>query len=281
MIENLNFNLVDALPVEVAIADPVGDIVKVNRKWLETARDGNLARRPTPWNYLSECEAAIDRGCREASDVLSGLRRVIDGDAKMFATTYGCPFAERYHWYQVVISPLQASGVRHAVLMHVDVSVMQRDALTGVPNRTMFDAQLAYMLSLARSVEGRTGVVFVDVDYLKEINDRYGHVVGDAALRTIVRELQAAVGTDGFVARIGGDEFGVVLPLNGSALAAGALRARFQRETTFPIGEQANGTSVSASVGLAMYPEDGQTVPELLKAADRAMYAEKRGKSMN
>ena len=273
-------DLIDFLPAEVLVADAVGDIVQVNRRWDETALRGKLGVRPGSWNYFAECEAAIARGCQDAMAVIKGLRGVLSGTMPVFASTYACPFDGRHHWYQVVISPLDVPAEPRALLMHVDVSALQRDALTQIPNRDMFDAQLDYVLALARDGGRHTGVIFVDVNHLKMINDTHGHLVGDQALRTIVHELAKVVGSDCLVARVGGDEFGVVLPVSEDLLTPHRVRAHFRKGALFPVAGAPHEVFVSASVGLALYPADGTSAAELLKVADASMYAEKRGRSV-
>ena len=103
------------------------------------------------------------KGCSEASRVIDGLRAVLKSEQPYFVDTYACPFNGRYHWYQVQISAFDLNNMRHAILMHVDVSVLQRDSLTGLANRAMFDAQLDLALSLAREHGRRTGVVIVEL----------------------------------------------------------------------------------------------------------------------
>jgi diguanylate cyclase (GGDEF)-like protein len=278
--DDLSVNLCDYLPAEIAVADSRGAVVRVNRKWQETARQGKLSHRQGGWNYIAECEAAVERGCGEAADILQGLRAVLQGALPTFLSTYSCPFNGRHHWYQVAVSPIDFAGERCALLMHVDVSAMQRDALTGLPNRKMFDSQLDYILSLARGGSCRTGVVFVDVNHLKTINDANGHLVGDEALKTVARELQRAVGPDALVARVGGDEFGVVLPISDDVLAAPRVRSHFKTGTSFPVSDAHSAVFVSASVGVALYPDDGTTADALIEAADKSMYAQKRGRSV-
>ena len=280
MANDLSINLCDYLPAEIAVADSHGAVVRVNRKWQETALQGKLSHRQGGWNYIAECEAAVGRGCNEAIDILQGLRAVLRGALPTFLSTYSCPFDGRHRWYQVTVSPIDVAGERYAMLMHVDVSAMQRDALTGLPNRKMFDAQLDYILSLACDGGHHTGVLFVDVNHLKMINDAHGHLVGDEALRTIARELQQAVGPDALVARVGGDEFGVVLPISDDVLAARRVRAHFKSGTGFPVSDDHSAVFVSASVGVALYPDDGTAADALIEAADQSMYAQKRGRSV-
>lgn len=267
-------DLTDAFATEVAVIGPSGEIEYCNKKWNDTAEQGglDLARQ---WNYFDECQAATGRGCAEASEVAAGLRQVLDGTTELFVTTYACPFDARYHWYQVLISPIYRGDVRHAITMHVDVSALQRDPLTNLPNRALFDAQLDFAMASAKDRNGRVGLLLADMNNLKSINDRYGHPVGDCAIRSIAKCLTAVFERHGMVARIGGDEFAVVLLDAPEDVSS----RRFQNEfdgclTKRSCSEDANA-DVSASFGFALWPEDGVSPGALLKTADQRMYADK------
>lgn len=212
--------------------------------------------------------------------VLDGLREVLGGHLPSFISNYACPFDGLHHWYQVLISAFVLEGKRHAIVMHVDVSGLQVDPLTGLPNRGMFDAQLDLAVSLARDLGRRTGVMIVDMNKLKLINDVHGHRIGDEALRALAAELKKMAGPDCVVARIGGDEFGLVLPSSYDALSARRVSLRFASGISCSIGSGTNSISVSASVGSAFYPDDGATASELLASADKSMYGRKRGPSV-
>jgi diguanylate cyclase (GGDEF)-like protein len=275
-----HLDLLDFIEAEIAVVDRAGTIVKCNRKWDETARCGQLFRGQSRLNYIVECEAAVKRNCAEAAHILEGLLAVLRSDLPTFVSTYVCPFNEKYHWFQVQISAVDIAGERHAILMHIDVSALQRDALTGLPNRALFDGQLDLTLSLARASGRQAGVIIVDLNKLKSINDNYGHRVGDEALRTISLELKKLVGRDCVTARIGGDEFGVVVPTNLDVLSTRRMRARFGSGLTCSVGPARNPITISASVGFAVYPEDGKSATELLNWADKSMYDQKRALSV-
>ncbi len=276
----MKLDLSDFLLAEIAVVDPDGMIAHCNRKWEETAMIGALSPKQPGWNYIAECEAAIQRSCSEADAIRAGLLAVLKSDLPSFVATYACPFNGLHHWFQVLISAFEFDGKRHAILMHVDVSALQRDPLTGLPNRAMFDAQLDLTLSLARDTGRQTGVIIADVNKLKLINDMYGHRIGDEALKALAVELKKMAGADCVAARIGGDEFGVVLPANYDILSVRRTRARFGSGIACSIGAARNPISISASVGIALYPDDGTTATELLTSADKSMYAQKRGLSV-
>jgi diguanylate cyclase (GGDEF)-like protein len=142
----------------------------------------------------------------------------------------------------------------------------------------MFNAQLDLVLSLTRNTGLQTGVAIVDLDKLKLINDMYGHRVGDEALKALAVELKKVVGPDCVAARIGGDEFGVVLPANYDILSARRMRSRLESGVACSIGVSRH--SISASAGVALYPDDGTTAAELLTSADKSMYMQKRSLSV-
>ena len=264
--------------LKIAVVNATGAIIRTNRKWKQTAKIGKLARKQRESNYITECEAAIRRKCSDAATILHGLRGVLDGHLPSFISNYGCPFDRLYHIYQILITALVLDGKRYAVVMHVDVSELQVDPITMLPNRAIFDAQLDLVVSLARVSGRQTGVMIVDVNELKRINDLHGHLIGDEALRTLAAELKRSLGPDCLVARIGGDEFGVILPSNCDALSAQRHRRRVGSNITCMIGSARNSISVSASVGSALYPDNGTSSSELLASADKAMYEGKRGR---
>jgi diguanylate cyclase (GGDEF)-like protein len=211
-----------------------------------------------------------------APRILAGLKRVMAGHAATFFTTYLCPFDGLHHWYQIAVAACEFSGLRHAVVMHVDVSSLQVDALTGLANRAMFDAQLALNLDTARKSGRQTGTVFADINHLKIINDTHGHLVGDQAVKALGARLVGIAGPGAVVTRIGGDEFGIVLPVSDEAAIPRDLRAALTNGVNCSIEIDRTALTVSASLGVAYFPDDGTTARALLTAADRAMYKQKR-----
>jgi diguanylate cyclase (GGDEF)-like protein len=148
------------------------------------------------------------------------------------------------------------------------------DALTGLHNRTFFSLRLAEVTS-ARRPESRVGVLLMDLDEFKEINDTLGHDVGDAVLIRIGRRLKEAVGPDAVVTRLGGDEFAVLIPdepPGGFAVVAGRAREAIEE----PIDIEDLVLQVRVSMGLVICPDHGEKASILLQRADVAMYAAKK-----
>jgi diguanylate cyclase (GGDEF)-like protein/PAS domain S-box-containing protein len=152
------------------------------------------------------------------------------------------------------------------------------DGLTGLANRTLFRNCIDHAVKARRRTDARAAVMVMDLDGFKEINDSLGHAAGDDLLVEVGRRLKATLRTSDTPARLGGDEFGVLLP---HANVRDALRAveRMQAAIATPIELQGLSLSLEASVGIALYPDDGKDVETLLRCADAAMYRAKEEKS--
>jgi diguanylate cyclase (GGDEF)-like protein/PAS domain S-box-containing protein len=151
-----------------------------------------------------------------------------------------------------------------------------RDPLTELYNRRFMEESLYRELRRAAREEGSVGVLMIDLDRFKELNDAFGHAAGDAALRAVGKILEGAIRGGDIACRFGGEEFVVILP--NASLADTQARANALREDVKNLVAPASGNlfpSVTMSVGVAAFPDHGQTSEELLVAADRALYRAK------
>jgi diguanylate cyclase (GGDEF)-like protein len=149
------------------------------------------------------------------------------------------------------------------------------DALTGLPNRLLFNDRLKLALSQADRHHRKLAVLFVDLDRFKLINDSLGHSLGDILLRQVADRLITTVRHSDTVARLGGDEFTLLLPeLHGPEDAARTAR-KILRTIRKPFSLEGREVFATPSIGIAMFPEDGEDVDTLLKNADTAMYRAK------
>lgn len=152
------------------------------------------------------------------------------------------------------------------------------DSLTGLPNRFNFERQLEHMLAESLNGHQQFGVVFLDLDGFKAINDTYGHLVGDKVLVEISRRLSIKVGTKGFLARMGGDEFSLILYNFISRDSVHEFSSILLNEITKVVPIDSHKFSISASIGISIYPFDGKGQSELMRRADSAMYHAKSAK---
>jgi diguanylate cyclase (GGDEF)-like protein len=158
-------------------------------------------------------------------------------------------------------------------------SLVYRDALTGLPNRRLFEDRLAIALAHAHRYRHRIAVVFIDLDRFKQVNDTLGHAAGDELLRAVARRLRTCVREADTVARLAGDEFTLLLPGLNYAEDVSAISRKLLDALRRPFKVDGQEVRVTSSGGIALYPEDGEDEEALLRSADTAMYrAKERGR---
>lgn len=151
----------------------------------------------------------------------------------------------------------------------------QHDTLTGLPNRALFADRLTHALSLAQRDSQHLALMFIDLDRFKPVNDSFGHAVGDQLLQVVAVRLREAVRASDTVGRIGGDEFVVLLPEIDATRDVQMVASKILESMARPFTLAGHELSISASIGIALYPEHGVDEESLNKAADQAMYRAK------
>ncbi|NBN64367.1 EAL domain-containing protein [Microvirga tunisiensis] len=169
---------------------------------------------------------------------------------------------------------LRAEASRQEAAAADALALAQHDALTGLPNRRRLEQAFPSMVHLLDPGQHRA-VMMMDMDGFKPINDVYGHSFGDELLREFADRLVETVGDEGLVARLGGDEFAIVTPvLENKDAATGIARRLLNRiQEPFVVGERQ--VSVSTGIGIAVFPDNGYSIVELLRRADVALYRAK------
>ena len=146
------------------------------------------------------------------------------------------------------------------------------DALTGLPNRVLFQDRVTQAIAQAHRNQGHLALLFIDLDYFKHINDSLGHQVGDCLLQLVARCLQQCLREGDSVARLGGDEFVVSLILLHACDDAACVAQKILECLDQSFVVAGHELHVSASIGIGLYPDDGKDVESLMRAADAAMY---------
>ncbi|MDD2781036.1 EAL domain-containing protein [Sulfuricurvum sp.] len=194
----------------------------------------------------------------------------------------------RKRWLETHATPLRDSDGNVTILLGITRDTTERkeseerirylanfDNLTGLPNRTQLDSHIKDLLSLAKRNDTDITVMFLDLDHFKDINDSLGHSAGDRLLVETAMRLKSLLREEDTIARMGGDEFIILLPnvsFNGASQVAQKLLNAFNKP--FQIIE--HELSISASIGIALYPHDGVDFETLYKNADTAMYRAKQ-----
>ena len=177
-------------------------------------------------------------------------------------------------------------GVSNYVSVFSDITAIKRqqdhlqylvhhDALTGLANRVMFRTRFEQSIEHARRQQDLVALLFIDVDEFKVVNDSLGHVVGDALLKTLAERLKREVRAEDTVARLGGDEFVVVAGEIDSRASALELAKKLKKITCEAIDIDGHSLKATVSIGVALFPSDGEEIDQLLAAADNDMYREK------
>src|SRR5215831_6580745 len=150
-----------------------------------------------------------------------------------------------------------------------------RDALTGLPNRLLLHERLTQAIALARRGGRRVGVLFIDLDRFKNVNDTLGHRIGDELLKHVTQALSAALRETDLLARLGGDEFMVIVEDFDDPQVLGRIAQKLLDAIAQPFNIEEHDIYVTSSIGISVYPDDSDDPEELLKHADVAMYRSK------
>jgi len=280
-------SVVDGVNNGVVLQDKDGIVLAVN-----PSAERILQRRGR--DMLGQYIDLLEDGCDQHDNSLAGEASPVLKALREAAPTTGLqiclkPQRGQHRWLWFSSIPLLRDGesTPYAVLSSFEditelrnvqnqfSTLANRDALTGLPNRfKMMDLGTTAVSTAQR--QGRAlGLLFIDLDHFKDINDTYGHFAGDAFLRAVTQRLKGALRDTDTIARLGGDEFIVLLEACNSRANAEEVANRLLHELQQPFVVEDTPVYAGASIGIALYPEAGGSFDELLKAADTAMYSAK------
>jgi diguanylate cyclase (GGDEF)-like protein len=188
---------------------------------------------------------------------------------------------------ELSISQMQVAGQRLFIGIVRDITDRKRvherieqlahhDFLTKLPNRALFKDRLERAIAIADRNEGRVAVLFLDLDGFKAVNDELGHEAGDSLLCEIARRISGVIRHSDTVARVGGDEFTVILNEIGTAQDVSVVAGKILTAVGIPFAVAGQQCRIGASIGIAIFPDHARAHDALLRAADASMYAAKQ-----
>jgi diguanylate cyclase (GGDEF)-like protein/PAS domain S-box-containing protein len=276
---------VEQSPASVVITDALGVIQYVNPRFTEvTGYDADFAigQKPsllksgrTPDSLYAELWSTISSG-REWRGELLNKRK----NGQLF-------------WEYAILSPIRdAKGrITNYVGVKEDISVRKEyeerllrqanyDTLTGLPNRLLAMDRLKQSLAHANRHQGKVALMLIDLDDFKKVNDTLGHAAGDSLLKEMAERLTGCLREADTVARLGGDEFVVILPELAEPASAETIADKILAACAAPFQLGPNEVFVAGSIGIAIYPDDGEDAQVLMRNSDAAMYrAKKEGRA--
>ncbi len=213
---------------------------------------------------------------RKAANADKGAARAANASTRLQRRVAAARLVEANE--QLVLSALRAQADAHAATQALqDLSRSAGlDALTSLPNRMLLLDRFTQAIAVARRHRGRVALLFLDLDNFKQINDTFGHAGGDQVLKQVAHCLASVVRDADTVSRHGGDEFVILLAEVAQPSDAGLTANKLLAAIAAPSRLGDRVLQISASVGISIYPEDGEDADTLIDRADRAMFQAKR-----
>lgn len=286
--ESIQRAVIDALPANLAIIDNQGKIVATNAPWqtfnATFAFPGSGCTIGA--NFLEQCAHANDRQREDASHLETAIRAVLAGQEKQLCLIHPCCTDHEEHWFRTLVTPWSANSSRGAVIAHIDITdsiqAEQRlaqltcfDSITGLPNRRQFCDRLGQEIALAQRRNTHLALLHINLDRFKLVNESLGHDAGDALLLQTGQRLLSTLRSTDTIGRLGSDDFAVILvePEGDHDVLSSVRRLENALTQVFMVDDQE--LFISASIGIALYPDDGKEREALLENAATAMFRAK------
>jgi len=286
-ISNVEVGLLNALPACVALLDHQGEVLFVNDRWSAFAsKSGALERdEVVGLRYLDPgfWYGIPDEESDDAIRARTGIGAILDGDLQTFAMDYQCHTPVREHWLELRASPLALDTGCGAIVMQYDIADRKKpadrawrranyDHLTKLPNRSLLLDRLTQALAMANRQKSLGGLVLFDVHRLRDVNEHYGHEAGDELLRQCAQRLIVAVRQSDSVARIGEDEFVVLLPRVSDEEALDSLCEKIAGRMSEPFDILDTPLSITLNSGRMAFDGTILSATEFLTAVEVAAY---------
>ena len=286
--------VLDSLANQITVIDSKGDILYVNRAWHEFAVSNGIPA-DYQWigrNYLNVCRnnTSLQNDESDSALVYAGIFDVVKGVKDAFVYEYPCHSLTEKRWFLMRIGHVWGkSGLfvvsHHNITARVLVEEEVRhlafyDPLTNLPNRRLLMDRLKQAIATTHRTGQHGALMFLDLDYFKQLNDKLGHAIGDELLKQVAERLQSCVREVDSVARFGGDEFVVLLEAlsHHDLEAAGqteAIAAKILKALGHPYTLGSHIYKCTPSVGIVIFQKEQKSQEELIRRADAAMYKAK------
>ncbi len=275
--------ITDALPVMIAYVDAEQRLRFHNRAYEEVFGlsgeqiDGKTLREVSDDQLYEQARPWLDKVMLGHPVVYERTQKTARGEQRDYMAQYLPRYGDGAEDGQVIGFYVLATDIteRKQAEQRI-VRLANYDALTHLPNRHLLQDRIGQVLVKARRNGDRGAVLFIDLDHFKDVNDTMGHDVGDLLLQEVAQRLVACLRSQDTVARQGGDEFIVLLPGVANALDAGTMAQKLLDALLLPYHFKGKQLHISASIGIAVFPDDGQDADTLLKHSDTAMYHAKQ-----
>ncbi|USD66893.1 diguanylate cyclase [Vibrio sp. SCSIO 43136] len=287
-------SVLNAISEQLTVVDSRGEIVFVNDSWKRFAQENN-ACNTSGWigdNYLEACIKAAENGDDDARLVAEGLKDLLDGGTSEFGYEYPCHSASEHRWFLMRATACDIDGERYFVVMHLDITkrrlaeekiswLATQDGLTKVANRRKFDEFYAQTWREHVRRKEPVSLLLIDLDNFKQINDTHGHQIGDKCLSGLAKVIESNARRPwDLCARIGGDEFAVILGSTGSleaSIIAEDILENVHLETLPRTKETECESGLSVSIGVAsIIPKREEKPDAFFNLADEMLYLSKK-----
>jgi len=288
-IANLSASIIDALPQLIVILDREGGIIAANRAWREFIRANT--RQPKRYceggDYFAALRYLAKNGNDSWLDLQLGIEMVARGKSKEFSMENVLQRKNQSQWFFSRGHRFSGRGRSlQTIVAHAPITELKQaentahqlayfDSLTGLPNRLLLNDRLRHALDWAQREEKCMAVLFLDLDHFKVVNDSLGHSAGDELLRAVGRRLIGCIRKTDTVARIGGDEFIILLPSLARLDDVSHLAEKIIHSLTRPFRIKGQEIYTSTSIGISIFPDDSNDAETLIRNADLAMYQAK------
>jgi len=290
--KNLYQSLLDSLTAHIAVLDRTGIIRYTNQAWNKFASGNGLVSEQygIGINYIAICKKAKGECSKEAYAAYRGIKNVINGKNDYFTLEYPCHSPDKKRWYEMRVTSFKGEGPYAVVISHEDITKRKlkelelkeerekikylsfHDVMTSLYNRRYFENELD---RLNQSRRLPISIIVADIDGLKYANDNYGHKMGDEFIKKAGEIIKSVLRDEDVLARIGGDEFAVILPETDNKLAESII-IRIKKALNEYNEKSDLPEAVKVSLGFSSKVDKEQNIDKIFNEADHEMYKNKK-----